>query len=253
MNNLKVRVSRSFFNLIIILSVGISFVALFSANTNNLNDLDAKYLIRTVDLTESELHFYWKDKQGRTIGSIGNLNKYCQSMNQELVFAMNGGMYLTDQSPQGLYIENNQMLKGLDTSSGYGNFYLKPNGVFYLTDDKKCQIVTTEKFILKSKIKFATQSGPMLLINGQMHSAFKKGSSNVHIRNGVGLLSDSRIVFVMSKKEVNLYDFAAIFKELGCKDALYLDGFVSRSYLPSENWIQTDGSFGVIIAEIKNK
>jgi uncharacterized protein YigE (DUF2233 family) len=51
----------------------------------------------------------------------------------------------------------------------------------------------------------------------------------------------------MSKKEVNLYEFAKYFKDAGCKNALYLDGFVSRTYLPEKDWIQIDGNFGVII------
>ncbi|WP_264554492.1 phosphodiester glycosidase family protein [Flavobacterium sp. N1861] len=56
----------------------------------------------------------------------------------------------------------------------------------------------------------------------------------------------------MSKKEINFYDFATYFKKLGCKNALYLDGFVSRTYYPEEKWIQTDGNFGVLIG-ITNK
>lgn len=36
-------------------------------------------------------------------------------------------------------------------------------------------------------------------------------------------------------------------KKKGCKNALYLDGFVSRTYLPEKNWSQLDGNFGVII------
>lgn len=87
----------------------------------------------------------------------------------------------------------------------------------------------------------------MLLINGKIHSAFKKGSTNFHIRNGVGILPDNRVIFAMSKSKVNFYDFALYFKSLGCKNALYLDGYVSQTYLPEKNWIQTDGNFGVII------
>jgi uncharacterized protein YigE (DUF2233 family) len=51
----------------------------------------------------------------------------------------------------------------------------------------------------------------------------------------------------MSKKAINFYDFAKHFQELGCRNALYLDGFVSRAYLPEQNWIQTTGDLGVII------
>ncbi len=87
----------------------------------------------------------------------------------------------------------------------------------------------------------------MLVIDGKIHPSLKEGSSNLNIRNGVGILPDNRVVFVMSKEEVNFYDFANYFRRIGCKDALYLDGFVSRTYLPGKKWIQTDGNFGVII------
>jgi uncharacterized protein YigE (DUF2233 family) len=95
----------------------------------------------------------------------------------------------------------------------------------------------------------------MLIIDGAIHSAFKEGSSNLNIRNGVGILPDNKVLFAMSKTEINFYDFARFFQKSGCKHALYLDGFVSRMYLPEKNWIQTDGRFGVLIGvtEKKNK
>ena len=164
---------------------------------------------------------------------------------------MNGGMYKKDNSPQGLFIEDGTVRAALDTTSGVGNFYMKPNGIFYLTNDNRAAVCQTKAFINNGKIKFATQSGPMLLIDGQIHPAFKKGSANVNIRNGVGILPDSTVIFSMSRREVNFYDFAEFFASMGCKNALYLDGFVSRTYLPEENWKQLDGNFGVIIGVTK--
>jgi uncharacterized protein YigE (DUF2233 family) len=161
-------------------------------------------------------------------------------------------MYKPDGSPQGLFIENGKTLSPLDTSSGGGNFYLKPNGVFYITADNKAVICKTPDFKDNGKLKYATQSGPMLMIDGQIQPAFKEGSANLNIRNGVGILPDGRIIFAMSKSGINFYDFAQYFKSLGCKNALYLDGLVSRAYLPEKNWAQTDGNFGVIIAVIKS-
>jgi len=67
----------------------------------------------------------------------------------------------------------------------------------------------------------------------------------------VGILPDNRVIFAMSKQEVNFYDFAEFFMSMGCKNALYLDGLVSRTYLPEENWQQLDGNFGVIIGVTK--
>ena len=87
----------------------------------------------------------------------------------------------------------------------------------------------------------------MLVIDGQIHATFKQGSTNLNTRNGVGILPNKKVIFAMSKKEMSLYDFADYFKKLGCNNALYLDGFVSRTYLPEKNWVQNDGNFGVIV------
>lgn len=160
---------------------------------------------------------------------------------------MNGGMYMEDFSPLGLYIENQKTYRALNKKSGKGNFYMQPNGVFYITTKKEAGVCTSSEFEKKQNVSYATQSGPMLLVNGVVHSAFTKGSSNLNIRNGVGILPEGKIIFAMSKVPVNFYDFAEFFKDQGCKNALILDGFVSRTYLPSKNWIQTDGNFGVMI------
>ncbi len=195
----------------------------------------------------SNIKFYWKDDKGQILKSIQNLKQFIESKDQHLKFAMNGGMYKKDNSPQGLFIQNATTLSPLDTGSGTGNFYLKPNGVFYLTTDNKAVICQSKEFMDTGQINFATQSGPMLLIDGRIHQALKKGSANLNVRNGVGILPDNRVIFAMSKQEINFYDFAEFFQSKGCTNALYLDGFVSRTYLPDENCKQLDGNFGVII------
>jgi uncharacterized protein YigE (DUF2233 family) len=208
---------------------------------------DERFISYTIDAKKQDLKFYWKDENQQIFKSISNLKSWLDTKNKDLIFAMNGGMFKKDNSPQGLYIQNLKTLSLLDTTSGNGNFYLKPNGVFYITKDNFPVIIKTTDFQNSANIKYATQSGPMLVIDGQIHSAFKEGSTNLNIRNGVGILPDNKIIFAMSKKEINFYDFANYFKSLGCKNALYLDGFVSRTYLPEQKWTQTDGNFGVII------
>lgn len=227
-------------------------VGLIAFNTTQ-NSIDEQILSYTVDPQTQNLQFYWKDDKGEILKSIQNVKAYVERKNEKLIFSMNGGMFKKDFSPQGLFILNKKRLAVLDTVEGSGNFYLKPNGVFYLTDKKIPFICKTTDFEENDKIKYATQSGPMLVIDGQIHSAFKEGSANLNIRNGVGILPDNRVVFAMSKKEINFYDFATYFKNLGCKNALYLDGFVSRTYLPEKNWTQTDGNFGVIIGVTTQK
>ncbi|WP_130735340.1 phosphodiester glycosidase family protein [Flavobacterium sp. J27] len=214
---------------------------------------EERFVTYRVNPNKEEVIFYWKNEDNLNFGSINNLKKWLFTKNKELIFATNGGMYTKDFSPLGLFVENSKIKKPLDTTSGKGNFYLKPNGVFYLTKQNKAYIHTTESFNYSENIKYATQSGPMLVVNNQIHKAFNKESKNLNIRNGVGVLENGEIVFAMSKKEINFYDFASYFKQLGCKNALYLDGFVSRTYLPDKDWTQTDGNFGVIIAVSKNK
>jgi uncharacterized protein YigE (DUF2233 family) len=212
---------------------------------------DNLFVTYKVDIKKSDLRLYWKDDKNEPFKSIQNLKTWLETQKRTLVFAMNAGMYMQDNSPLGLYIENKKELSHLNTASAHGNFYLKPNGVFYITTDNLPVICQTTDFVNNGKIKYATQSGPMLVIDGTIHSAFKEGSANVNIRNGVGILPNNDVIFVMSKTAINFYDFASYFKKLGCKNALYLDGFVSRTYLPEKNWIQTDGNFGVIIGVAK--
>lgn len=212
---------------------------------------DDRFLTHIVDLQKNELQFYWKNEDGEILRSIGNLKKYIEDKGQSLLFAANAGMYKADNAPLGLYIENGKTLAPLNKYDGNGNFYLKPNGIFYITEDNKPFIVKTDNFKDNPIIKFATQSGPMLIIDGEIHPAFTEGSANVHIRNGVGILPDNKVLFVMSKEPVNFYDFASFFKSMGCRNALYLDGAVSQTYLPSQNWEQTGGNFGVMIGVTK--
>jgi uncharacterized protein YigE (DUF2233 family) len=194
--------------------------------------------------------FYYKDASHNRYASLGNLVGALTKENNALKFAMNGGMYKPDHSPQGLYIEKYNKISPVDTASGNGNFYLKPNGVFYIGTNNKAHIATTPDF-KATNTKYATQSGPMLVINGSIHPEFKEGSAHVQVRNGVGILPDGKAVFAISREKVNFYDFAVYFKNLGCKNALYLDGFVSRMYCPEKGITQTDGDFGVIIGAVE--
>lgn len=232
-------------SLLLLLTVGLFS---FKSTRDSIDDQILTYIVNT---KQQYLQFYWKADNGEILRSIKNLKDYVESKDLILDFAMNGGMYNKDYSPQGLFIQNEQTLSPIDTLDGKGNFYMKPNGVFYITTDNIPYVCETNDFVDNGKIKFATQSGPMLIIDGQIHSRFKYGSTNLNIRNGVGILPDNKVVFAMSKKEINFYDFAKYFQSLGCKNALYLDGFVSRTYLPEKDWIQLDGNFGVLIGVTK--
>ena len=235
--------------IIVIISLAITlFFCSFLLSIHSNNVFCVHYIVNP---QKQELRFYWKDQNNKPFKNFKSLNQWIEQGNKTLVFGMNGGMYKEDNSPLGLYMEDKKVLTKLNVSKGAGNFYLHPNGVFYITVDKHPFICTTQDFRGKQNIQYATQSGPMLLINGKINPAFKKGSMNINIRNGAGILPGNQVLFAMSRQEVNLYDFAKYFQDMGCRDALYLDGFVSRIWLPEKNYKQPDGNFGVIIGVTK--
>lgn len=224
---------------------------LLSASLLFSGQTDSAILGYTVDPRKQDLRFFLNDDAGEPFGDIGTLRNRLSAQGQTLVFATNGGMFKSDFTPVGLYIEAGKLLNPLDTGSGFGNFYLKPNGIFYLTRDRQAGICNTTDFKYSEQIQYATQSGPMLVVNGQLHPAFRQGSPNLHIRNGVGIRPDGTLLFAISKQRINLYDFAVFFQQSGCVQALYLDGFVSRCYLPEQGWRQVEGDLGVLIGVVR--
>ncbi|MFY0606394.1 MAG: phosphodiester glycosidase family protein [Cyclobacteriaceae bacterium] len=206
-----------------------------------------------VDLRSIEISFFWKDSSNDKIRSLTALKDLVESAeSEELVFATNAGMYTETNDPQGLYMENGQTLIPLDTaSSGYGNFYLQPNGVFGLTHSGSAVVVPTAEWQDQDSISYATQSGPMLVIDREIHSVFTPNSSSKYIRSGVGLIDPHTLVFIISNEPVCFYDFASVFKAVFyCENALYLDGAISRMYIPQLNRQELGGDFGAMIGII---
>jgi uncharacterized protein YigE (DUF2233 family) len=228
------------------IAIGLFAVLCFSLLSFN-DDSKSDFLTYTVSPKTSNLQMFYKDKNGKLYKNARKLKKVLKSEGKKLLFAVNGGMYQADRKPVGLYIEKGKIIKKINRrKNAKGNFYLQPNGIFYITKGKQAVVCKTTAFKNK-KVEYATQSGPMLVIDGKIHSKFRKSSTSVHYRNGVGILPNGKVLFVQSKEKVNLYRFAEFFKSKGCKNALYLDGFVSKTYLPEKNWVQDGGHFGVMI------
>lgn len=201
-----------------------------------------------VDPAEYQIELYLDNDEGRKLKNFKNLKHYLAKKSQKLIFATNAGMYKSDNTPQGLYVEDAQERTPLVLSNGKGNFFMKPNGVFLLNQNT-AHVIKSEAYKKQSQVVFATQSGPLLVYNDSIHHAFNEGSNNLHIRSGVGVDDNGNVIFAISKKRVNFYDFAMLFKEkYQCKNALYLDGFVSKMYLPTLNRLDSTGNFGAMFA-----
>jgi uncharacterized protein YigE (DUF2233 family) len=174
------------------------YIVYFRKKTDPQNDRFITYIINP---KEKKVKLYWKNEQQVDFKSIENLKKYVTQKNETLIFAMNAGMYKPDHTPQGLYIENKSTLFPLDTSSGTGNFYLKHNGIFYINVNNVAKICASENFTNNNNIKYATQSGPMLVIDGKIHDSFKIASANLNIRNGVAFYLIMKYYLLCQRKK----------------------------------------------------
>ena len=186
-----------------------------------------------VDVRKERLQLFHRDGNGQPFKRFPALADWLGQRGQKLTFAMNGGMYHGDFSAVGLSVADGKALTPLNTANAEGNFFLKPNGVF-LVSEAGARVVESSEFPrLREKVILATQSGPLLLRGGRMHAAFREGSENRLFRNGVGVPSPDVALFAISEAPVNFHEFATMFRDvLHCPDALFLDGTISSLYAP---------------------
>jgi uncharacterized protein YigE (DUF2233 family) len=198
-----------------------------------------------------DLRLFHSAKDGSVYGSFTKVNAALEADGQTLGFAMNAGMYHRDLSPVGLYVEEGTETARLITSDGPGNFGLLPNGVFCIGDGFR--VIESRSFRDETPAcRFATQSGPMLVLNGELHPKLLPGSDSTYVRNGVGVTADgTRAVFAISDDRVNFHAFASLFRdELGLSDALYFDGNISRLYAPDLNRHDAGFPMGPIVGTV---
>lgn len=193
---------------------------------------DASYTVCSVSADE-DLRLFLNGPDG-PYGSFAAVDTALEPQGQMLAFAMNGGMYHEDLRAVGLYVENGVESAPIVTSDGPGNFGLLPNGVFCVGDS--FAVVESRRFAEQAPTcRYATQSGPMLVIDGALHPRFLASSDSMNYRNGVGVSADGQVAeFVISNDGVNFHSFARLFRDvLKTPNALFLDGSISRLYAPA--------------------
>ena len=192
----------------------------------------ADFTVCKVDLTKQILRLWLNDESGAPLGSFTNVNRELADSGQELGIAMNAGMYHADRSPVGHYVEDGQEYRGVITADGPGNFGLLPNGVLCLVQNR-AQIVESRQFDQRRPAcDHATQSGPMLVIDGALHPRFLHDSTSLYIRNGIGVSDDGSVAWLaISDERINFHTFGRLFRDgIGAGNALYFDGNISRLY-----------------------
>lgn len=207
----------------------------------------ARYAVCEFDPQTDDLRLFLNAESGRPYGEFDLVNASLQAKGETLLFAMNAGMYHKDRTPVGLYVENGVELKKISAKDGPGNFHLLPNGVFWIGGGDAAQVTQTPDFTAlpllacgrgrpaapdeRACVAFATQSGPMLVIDGALHPKFLVDATSRKRRNGVGVREDGTVVFAISDTAVTFHEFATYFRDaLRTPNALYLDGTISRLF-----------------------
>lgn len=196
---------------------------------------DTRATVAVIDPMHERLRLFLADEQGMPFKHLATLAAWLRAHGQTPVLAMNAGMYEPDLRPVGLFVAAGKLQAPLNTADGTGNFYLKPNGVFFVRPDGTPGVLETSRYAAAGiHAVLATQSGPLLVDAGIIHPAFNPHSTSRLLRNGVGVDENGKVVFAISDGPVSLYEFAVFFRDtLHCANALYLDGSVSSLYAPA--------------------
>lgn len=200
------------------------------------NHKDNRYIVCDVDLKTDDLRLFLNDENGEVHGYFSSLNSELKKRGEKLSFAMNAGMYHEDRAPVGLYLENGTEVQRIITSDGPGNFGLLPNGVFCIGKNR-ADVIEARRFARRPPdCRYASQSGPMLVIDGKLHPRFLIDSTSRYIRNGVGTSADgTKATFAISRNTVTFHEFGSFFRDvLKTPNALFFDGNISRVYAPEQ-------------------
>jgi uncharacterized protein YigE (DUF2233 family) len=193
----------------------------------------AKFTVCTFDPRHDDIRLFLSGPDDKPYGSLAALAEALKAKGETLIFAMNAGMFGQDQSPVGLYVENQHKLHEADTRGGATNFHMKPNGVFWIGDGIAGVTETSRYLANTPSTRYATQSGPMLIIDGKVHPKIRPDGTSQKIRNGVGACKGGVVSFAIADEPVTFDAFARLFRDgLGCQNALFLDGSVSSLYAP---------------------
>lgn len=196
----------------------------------------ARYTVCEADLSHQTVRLNWMRPDGHPHARLSSLPEVDKASKRKLAFAINAGMFHADLSPVGLYVEGGREVKKANTKKGPGNFHLKPNGIFFVANGRAGVLETGAYMRRRPASEIATQSGPMLVIDGKLHPKFIRAEASRKYRDGVGVRDGRHAIFAISDDEVSFAQFGRFFRDvLRCPNALFLDGGSAPAlYVPGQ-------------------
>ena len=171
-----------------------------------------------------------------------------------VAFAMNAGMFDDTGRPIGLMVEDGREVHAINRRNGYGNFHLMPNGVFLVRRSGKAEVVSSDAYKPAPDIAYATQSGPMLLIDNKLHLKIDPDGTSRFVRNAVGIAPGGAPTFVISLDAVSFGKLARFMRDrLKVRDALYFDGSVSSLWDPANSRMDAFTELGPMVVVFKSE
>lgn len=213
----------------------------------------ADYTVCTYKASEDDIRLFHSDAEGVPFYQFETLARELDEQGETLTFAMNGGMYHEDRRPVGFLRDDHGDQASVNTNAGPGNFHMQPNGVFWIDGDQAGISESNAFLTLALDPDYATQSGPMLVIDGALHPGINPDGTSRKRRNGVGVDADGVTVrFAISEAAVTFHDFATLFQgPLETQNALFLDGQVSRLYAPGLERREPGPDLGPIVGVVE--
>lgn len=155
-------------------------------------------------------------------------------------FCVNGPLVSPNKLPVGGYVDNGTQMKNWVNPEDSGGNFAVDNAIFGLGFDGNLYMVSSNQKEMVPQMKWAFQNGPILVKD----SLNMRGTSQSKTaRSGIGYKKDGTIVVIVSISPITFYEFANLFVQEGCSNALYLDG---GPYVGCSN---KDTTYGTMVSQ----
>lgn len=145
-------------------------------------------------------------------------------------FTVNWPLFWSDNKPVWWYIDNNNKLKEfIDPSIGWWNFAVD-NWIFGLSTDGSLYLIPYANIENENiSFKWAFQNWPMLILDGK-NMRENWTSTSKYNRSGIWFTQWWKAIIIYSDEPVTFKEFAQLFVDRGCNNAIYLDGWPAAGY-----------------------